>query len=256
MESMNNFHNSIDSIKEGEKQKKQIPKNPLPIIIIFALAVLITVVLVIIVHFCTKKNKAIRSFRYKEKDKKQNIINAKYVLNENQDETTLFHSSYNDLLESIKVNGIERNITNTMKLEIGTSNIELKFKNKLSSLENLFLNCHNLNEVNLYDLSTDSVESTADMFNGCNNLQKINFTDFDTRNIKNISNMFSGCEKLTSIDMNIFKHDKLIDIQGVFAGCSGLKTINIENFNTQNVINMSKLFSGCSSLEQIDLDKA
>ena len=57
MESMNNFQNSIDSIKEDEKLKKQNLKNPLPIIIIFALAVLITVVSVIIVHFCTKKIK-------------------------------------------------------------------------------------------------------------------------------------------------------------------------------------------------------
>lgn len=135
------------------------------------------------------------------------------MINEGDKDTTLFHSSYLDSIESIKINDNPINITNSYTFEkSGNNKVEIKFKNKLKSLNNLFYFCQSLNEVNLYNLSSDEVTSAADMFNGCTNLQKVNFSDFDTTNINNISNMFSGCEKLSSIDMSIFDNDKLIDI--------------------------------------------
>ena len=230
----------------------------IPIASIIGITAVLAIVLPLAIRFGGSNDKHYirRSFNSTASNKKNNSITENYIIKSGDEDTLLFHSSYLDSIESMKINDNPTNITNSITFDNqGTNKVEIKFKDNLDSLNDLFLNCHLLNEINLNNLNTEKVTSTADMFNGCNNLQKINFTDFDTKNIKNISNMFADCEKLTSIDVSIFNYDTLIDIQGLFYNCNGLTTINFGNLNTKNVINMSKLFSGCTSLTEIDFDE-
>ena len=245
IDSNNNFeiHNSPDlNINNNEtKINSQINFN---YILIFSIFVVVIIAIIEILINCLGNNDDKNGFN--------NSIIAYYLIEEGDSDTLLFHSSYLKFIDNIKINDIERNIGSTVNFIPGKNKVEITFKNKLSSLEDLFLNCFSLNEINLFNLSSNEVTSTANMFRGCKNLENIMFDNFETNKINNISYMFSGCSKLTSIDLNAFKYDKIIDIQGLFDGCSGLRKINFGNFNTINVINMSKLFSGCNSLTEIN----
>ena len=173
------------------------PKNfsLMPILSIIGLVAVLTLTLPLIIRFCTNKDKKyirlpFNSTQPNKTDElqKDNSITANYLINEGDKDTTLFHSSYLDSIESIKINDNPINITNSYTFEkSGNNKVEIKFKNKLKTLNDLFFNCQSLNEVNLYNLSSDEITSTADMFNGCTNLQKVNFSDFDTTNINNMT---------------------------------------------------------------------
>ena len=240
----NNTNNKINLQDPNPNLNTQASNNPnssknfslIPIAAVIGISLILALVLSLVICLSNKNNKhyTLRAFNSTSIEK-DNSIKAYYIIHKGDEDTLLFHQSYLDSIESIKINGNDVNITNTKTFEnSGNNQVEIKFKDKLTSLESLFLNCHNLNEIDLYNLTTENVDSTAEMFRGCNNLEKINFGDFETKNIKNISNMFFGCEKLTSIDVSFFENDKLVDIQGLFLNCGKLTKINFGNFNTNN----------------------
>ena len=248
--------NNISTSELNKPNAIQSPnKNLFPLLLVLTLVglTLIAAIILIIVFSCTKDNHPYIKLNRTTKVNKPNIISMNYVIDEDNSKTVLFHPSFIDSVESIKINGENSNITNIKNLNKGNNEIEIKFKEDLTSLEDLFFMCNTLQEINLYNLSTNKVTSTANMFYGCSNLKKVDLTEFNTKNIKNISNMFSGCSKLTSIDMNIFNNDKLIDIQGLFSDCTELKSLDLEDFNTNNVINMSNMFYNCSSLKNLNI---
>ena len=131
----------------------------IPILSIIGLVAVLTIALPLIIRFSTKNDKKyIRlPFNSTQPNKtaelqKDNSIIANYVINEGDKDTTLFHSSYLDSIESIKINNNPINITKSYTFEkSGNNKVEIKFKNKLKSLNNLFYFCQSLNEVNLYN---------------------------------------------------------------------------------------------------------
>ena len=174
------------------------------------------------------------------KAENSNYIKAVYSIESPTNETKIFDSSYIDLIKSIKIEGKSVEINNIQPFEkAGNFNIEIYFKNELTSLESLFFKVNTLIKVDLSNLISKNIKTTSDMFNGCKKLNDINL---NTDNIYNISNMFTDCSSLTSIDLSIFNKDKLKDVYGLFSGCNSLSKINLNNFNTNNIINMSNLY--------------
>ena len=151
----------------------------------------------------------------------------------NKTESKIFNIAYLKYIESMKINDTDADIKNTISVNYyGMTTIQIKFKEKLTSLERLFFQCNDLDEIDLKNLYTDSVRSTADMFNGCYKLKTVNFGDFDSENIYNISNMFKNCSSLEDVNLDIFVGDKLKDIYGLFDNCAKLTRINFRDFNT------------------------
>ena len=114
----NNTNNVI--LKENN-----IPPKSRWLIIALAIGlIVITVALVIILYFSVgrKKHKSIRRSRPFHPNRtdvleKDNSITANYVINQGDTDTLLFHPSFIDLIETIKVNENISNITNILTFE-------------------------------------------------------------------------------------------------------------------------------------------
>ena len=60
-------------------------------------------------------------------------------------------------------------------------------------MNNMFSFSTNLIEIDLQNLSTKKVESTAGFFSGCTNLSKIDIWNLELENNKDMSSMFNQC---------------------------------------------------------------
>ena len=151
----------------------------------------------------------------------------------------------------------------------------IKNSSNVTTTFQMFINCHILNKVNLFD--TSSVTNMISMFHKCYILKKIPL--FNTQSVTDMNNMFSYCHKLRDVPkfntsnvtnmqemfrycyelvndsskrgLPIFDTSKVINMSYMFNDCGKLKTI--PHLNTSKVTNMSYMFHGCSNLNNLPL---
>ena len=206
---------------------------------------------------------------YVEKEEEQNIFGEEFVKN-NEDKIELV------------INGINNKLVRKYKLKKGENNIQIKIKNKITNLKNMFDGCRSLENIDeLKYLNTKEITNFSFMFNKCRSLSDIkSLENWNVSNGTDFSYMFRGCSSLSEIksleNWNVsngtnFSHMfreclSLLDIKSLenwnvsngtnfscmFIGCSSLRDIkSLENWNVSNGINFSGMFFGCSSLRDI-----
>ena len=118
----------------------------------------------------------------------------------------------------------------------------------------LFSNCRSLKRIhfNVYSTDTSKVTDMSEMFLECNNLEYVNLSALtSTANVTNMRYMFSGCFKLEDLDLSRFNTAKVTNMYHMFGDCSNLTELDLSSFNTANVTNMSYMFYNCRNLEKI-----
>ena len=141
--------------------------------------------------------------------------------------------------------GNKENIKSIKKFNIDTSNV--------TSMQNVFLSCSKLTQLDLSNFDTSNVTNMNTMFSGCSSLTSLDLSNFNTSNVTNMIGMFQNCSSLTSLDLSNFDISNVNDYDHMFYGCSSLTTLDLSSWDTSNVTNMNTMFSGCSSLTTLDL---
>ena len=101
------------------------------------------------------------------------------------------------------------------------------FKNKITKIEYIFLNCNSLEEVIMGNLDTSSVTSMAGMFQNT---------------------------KITSLDLSGIKTNKVTDMNNMFNACTNLKYLNLRHFHFSNLSNKEQMLIYCQySLIYLDI---
>ena len=129
--------------------------------------------------------------------------------------------------------------------DIKEAKINVKYATDLS---NLFLDCKNLEKVDLIGLDMSTVEETSYMFLGCSNLTSVIFGESVTSNLNNVHSMFAGCEKLETIDMSSIEC-KIETFNDFCDDCINLKEINLQNMELSEV--SCGIADNCKNLEKI-----
>ncbi len=117
----------------------------------------------------------------------------------------------------------------------------------------MFLNCENMERVDLSGFDTSSVTSMEYMFGNCCALTAISLNGCNTSSVTNMSCMFSGCFRLASVEMNEIDTSSVANMSMMFFGCRDLTDLNLNKLNTRNVTNMMGMFFGCSGLTSLDI---
>ena len=180
-----------------------------------------------------------------------------------------------DVIKSYKI------LYKNFHYEKGSFDFQIKFYDKLPTLERLFQNCSDLISLDLSEYDTAGYTSMAGMFNGCHRLEEIiGINKFKTIKVKNMVAMFQECNKIEYLDLSsfntsnttnmgwmFFKCYKLKEIKGInkfdtskvnnmramFAKCSEMSYLNLSNFNTSNVDDFAWMFYKCNNLEILNL---
>lgn len=192
-----------------------------------------------------------------------------------------------DRLESVDLSELDTSyVTNFSGMFCGCSslnNIDVTGfdTSKAINMEGMFYNCKNLyfidvsnfdtakvtnmalmfassgiEQINLENFDTQSVEWFGSMFSGCSRLSALDISSFDTSNAVGFPCMFQGCSSLTALDLSSFNTLKVLDTAYMFNGCTQLKTLNLTGFNLSNLYTQPVcMFGHCYALEDLDLGK-
>lgn len=110
-----------------------------------------------------------------------------------------------------------------------------------------------LTDLDLSKLNTSNVTDMRQMFSGCTALRSLYMDNWDTRNVTDMREMFTDCESLDSLYISNFKTPKVTDMALMFSGCDSLQWLYIDGFDTSNVTDMSAMFAGCGELRTPDV---
>lgn len=126
---------------------------------------------------------------------------------------------------------------------------------QITSLEDAFSDCTELETIDLSPLNLDFCSSYRRAFSGCINLRSIKFGHQCTMNLKDTSYMFYNCKKLMNIDTGSYDKNQLdwntsqvIDFSNMFCNCESLTSLNLDCFDTSAAIGTSKMFMNCKHL--------
>ena len=121
----------------------------------------------------------------------------------------------------------------------------------VTNMVNMFIDCSNLEELNLKNFNTENVTDMSFMFSGCNKLTELDLKNFDTKKVTNMECMFYECSSLENLDIKNFNTEKVTKMQGMFYDCRNLEKLEIgENFKTENVNKKKQMFDGCNKLPE------
>ena len=145
---------------------------------------------------------------------------------------------------------------------------EINFDNNYDTsnavdMSKMFLNCTNLQTLDLSSFDTSNVTSMYGMF--CmwdtninyfptNNLLNITFgPNFNTSNVTDMQSMFAGLSELKELDVSNFNTSNVTTMYHMFYGCQSLETLDVSNFDTSKVTNMENMFAQCKNLSELDV---
>ena len=218
-----------------------------------------------------------------KESKDNNYIEATLTINEDFNQLIKLINENKDIKNCCEIYINDKNIgfNCNYKFNIpGTYNIKYKFSQKLTSLDDLFLDCQHLETIDLSKFDSSEIISMKWMFCNCFSLKKINLSNFDTKLVSNMSLLFYSCKSLKTINLSSFNFSNTenldfmlsecinlkeiifpvdLDISnakylnGMFKNCKSLKNLDLFKFNTNNVEAMAYMFNGCDSLVNLDV---
>ena len=101
-------------------------------------------------------------------------------------------------------------------------------------------------------LNTGASISFAKMFLDCNNLEEIDVSSFNTRNTRDFSYMFTRCSKVKLLDMSHFDTSEATTFEAMFSACHSLAYLDVSSFNTENCTSFKQMFSNVR-VNQLDV---
>ena len=152
-----------------------------------------------------------------------------------------------DKVDEIVINGVKQNQTKSnYDFNQENNNIKLIFKESIKAAGCLFVECSDINEIDLSNFDSSQVTDIGAMFHGCTSLTSINFKNFKTSNVESMDDMFSDCISLTSLDLSSFYTPKIHIVENMFSNCLSLKYINFENAEFQSANFTDNIFKEIS----------
>ena len=118
-------------------------------------------------------------------------------------------------------------------------------------MNNVFFQCHKLQNLNLDGWNTSKVVQSSSMFNGCNSLIEISgIENWSVENIVRIHSMFQQIYNMKNINLAKWKLSLIASTDYMFAWNNATE-IDIRNFDMSQVTSVAYMFKGTSNLENL-----
>ena len=132
-------------------------------------------------------------------------------------------------------------------------------KRKLTNLSQMFMGCYNLGKLVLPDsIDTSAVIDMQNMFYACSSLTELNLKNVTTDSLQNMNHMFAKCSSLKKLDLSSFYTKSVINMKEIFSNsednvtkfpdCVKLEELNIENFDMSQAIQSNGIKNALNKL--------
>ncbi|EPM7559438.1 BspA family leucine-rich repeat surface protein [Enterococcus faecium] len=120
------------------------------------------------------------------------------------------------------------------------------------SFARMFLDCNNLEEIDVSHFDTSKATTFEAMFSACHSLAYLDVSSFNTENCTSFRQMFSNT-RISQLDVSNFNTSKATDMSFMFQYANQIADLDLSNFQTQNVKNMEYMFHGMTNLTHLNL---
>lgn len=124
----------------------------------------------------------------------------------------------------------------------------------ITTVEYMFSNCENINELNVNFNGCDNIIKSNYMFNNCRSLKKVTFKNWNTNKLESMEGMFKNCISLLNLDLNKLNVSKVTNMNSLFDNCNSMTELKINTWDISKVLNFRYCFQNCSSLLKLELD--
>ena len=132
-------------------------------------------------------------------------------------------------------------------------------KKKLTNLSQMFMGCSQLTSLILPDkIDTSAVTDMQNMFYGCSSLTELNLKNVTTDSLQNMDHMFAKCSNLGKLDLSSFHTENVTSMKEIFSNsednvtkfrdCEKLEELNIENFDMSQAIQSNGIKNALNKL--------
>ena len=136
-------------------------------------------------------------------------------------------------------------------LKPGIYQLIINFRKSLTSLYSLFSEC-NLFSIDLSHFDSSYSKDMIGMFLNCREIEYIDLTNLNTSNVTDMHTMFSGCYKLKEIKgLQTIDTSKVTNMYAMFNNCRQLEFLDLSNFDTSNVTIWGYMLNKCYKLKEI-----
>lgn len=103
-----------------------------------------------------------------------------------------------------------------------------------------------------FDGEVTGVVSLIGAFMNCSQLEEVDLTGLETSNTVDLSWLFCSCGKLEKVDLSMLNTAKVVDMSCMFLSCGRLKEVIFGGIDISSVMDMSRMFMYCASLKCLD----
>lgn len=125
------------------------------------------------------------------------------------------------------------------------------YRTKVS--KGLFQDANYVRKITFEDGISVYENSMQNMFRECFNLEEVDLGNLDTTGVTNISVMFMNCVKLRSADLSMFDTSRVERTFEMFQNCHSLESVNVSNWDVSSCTDMWYMFADCVNLKSLDL---
>jgi len=195
----------------------------------------------------------------------KNYIICKIILsNKDLNKDTLIFTSYfnpKEIMNNVEVYYNKKKLKliddkkqykiNLSFLKPGIYQLIINFRKSLTSLYSLFSEC-NLFSIDLSHFDSSYSKDMIGMFLNCREIEYIDLTNLNTSNVTDMHTMFSGCYKLKEIKgLQTIDTSKVTNMYAMFNNCRQLEFLDLSNFDTSNVTIWGYMLNKCYKLKEI-----
>jgi len=117
---------------------------------------------------------------------------------------------------------------------------------KIVTMWAAFAECQSLKSLNLEGWQLQPLYMN-NLFLNCYSLKNVDISGFDVSNVTDFTGIFSGVRSITNIDISTWQPKKVESMKWMFFGCSALKTVNMSLFTVDESTNLVDTFTKVSS---------
>lgn len=161
------------------------------------------------------------------------ILNSDYILFNGCEKMTYCNLTNIDL-SKLKVSGLFRDCHSLKEIKFGKQTINQYYTTQM------FENCYNLKNVDLYNLDISKVGSMISMFYNCNSLTIVDLSSWNMNNVQNMDQMFYSCSDLKSVIMKggVSKLTSVTNMFGDISDVTNGKLYYDSDFDYSKIINV------------------
>jgi surface protein len=99
----------------------------------------------------------------------------------------------------------------------------------------VFLNCAQLQNIDVSNWNTSKVTSMRSLFVNCSRLSSLDLSSWDTSNLVDLAYMFGGCTNLEKLDLSGWKINTSAETKDMFYDCNSLKYIYMRGCDAETI---------------------